>query len=150
METITSFLTEDHRDADGLFAAAAQHGARSEWPECERQLTRFRAALESHMKIEEEVLFPAFEQATGTDSGPTAVMRSEHRQMLKALDAMFEARAAGDANVFESLAGSFAGLMNLHSMKEEKILYPMCDRLVDTLNGDELRHMLQELRTVST
>jgi iron-sulfur cluster repair protein YtfE (RIC family) len=150
MDTITSVLTEDHRLADKLFAAATEHGARGEWRECEQQLAEFRAALESHMKIEEEVLFPAFEQATGMTSGPTAVMRGEHQQMLKALDAMNAARLAGDTQRFESLARSFMGVLDAHSAKEENILYPMCDRMVGGLSGEQLRERLQQLRTGGT
>jgi iron-sulfur cluster repair protein YtfE (RIC family) len=150
MDTITSVLTEDHRHADGLFAAAEQHGAQGAWQQCEQQLAQFRAALETHMKIEEEVLFPAFEQATGMTSGPTAVMRDEHQEMLKALDAMHGARVAGDAQRFASLAQSFTSLLNAHSAKEENVLYPMCDRVLPDLSGEGLREMLERLRIAPT
>ena len=150
MDTITSFLTEDHRYADTLFAAATEAAAKGAWRECGEHLVRFRAALESHMKIEEEVLFPAFEQATGIDAGPTAVMRSEHQQLLKALDAINTARVASDAQQYGSLAHSFLDLLNMHSAKEETVLYPMCDRLVTSLSGEKVRQMLQQLRTATS
>ncbi len=146
MDTITSFLTEDRRYADDLFAASAKHAARREWAECGQQLATFRTALESHMKIEEEMLFPAFERATGSDSGPTAVMRIEHRQMLETLDAMHAAEAAGEAGRFDALMQSFSQVMDAHSAKEEQVLYPLCDRMLDMLNADDLRRMLHQLR----
>lgn len=146
METITSFLTDDHRLADELFASAQQHAARCEWAECGRGLSEFRAALESHMKLEEDVLFPAFEQATGMDGGPTAVMRSEHREMLQQLDALAGAITTGNGDGFDELARSFMHILDAHSMKEEKILYPMCDRLVSALNAEELKRMLEQIR----
>jgi iron-sulfur cluster repair protein YtfE (RIC family) len=146
MDTITSVLTEDHRYADDLFAAAARAAADGVWNECERQLQHFRAALETHMKIEEETLFPAFEQATGSKAGPTAVMRHEHRQMLALLDDLAGATGARDAKRFDSLAQSFMTVLNMHSAKEETVLYPMCDRVVDTLDGAGLRETLQQLR----
>ena len=147
VETITGFLTEDHRYADDLFAAAAEHGARREWPACGQKLDAFRAALETHMKIEEEVLFPAFERATGTDSGPTAVMRIEHRQMLETLHLMSAAKTAGDGERFDTLVQDFSHVMEMHSAKEERVLYPMCDRMVETLSGDALREKLRQLRS---
>ncbi len=145
METITSFLTDDHRFADGLFAAARQHAARGEWAECSRAVDKFRAALESHMKLEEEVLFPAFEGATGTDSGPTSVMRIEHREMLHQLDALAGAMTTANGDGFDGLAQSFLHTLDAHSMKEERILYPMCDRLVSALNADELKRTLERI-----
>lgn len=146
METITSFLTHDHRLADELFADARQHAARCEWAECSRKFAEFRAALESHMKLEEDVLFPAFEQATGMDGGPTAVMRSEHREMLQQLDALASAITTGNRDGFDGVAQSFLHILDAHSMKEEKILYPMCDRLVSALNADELKRTLDRIR----
>ena len=146
METITGFLTDDHRLADELFAGARQHAGRCEWAECSRALAKFRAALESHMQLEEEVLFPAFERVTNMDGGPTAVMRSEHREMLQQLDALASATTAGNGDGFDGLAQSFLHILDAHSMKEEKILYPMCDRLVSALNADELKRTLQRIR----
>lgn len=146
VESITSFLTQDHRDADSLLAAADRHGARRDWRDCAEKLSAFRAALETHMKLEEEVLFPAFEQVTSTDSGPTAVMRAEHREMLEALDAIEAAAAATDGDHFDPLLRSFTSFMDAHSMKEERILYPMCDRMVDTLTAGELRRKLASFR----
>jgi iron-sulfur cluster repair protein YtfE (RIC family) len=147
MATITSFLTEDHRHADGLFNAASEAVSRGALQEGERQLAFFRTALESHMRIEEDVLFPAFEQATGMTSGPTAVMRQEHQQMLGALDNMSEACVNGDAKRFESIATSFLHVLNMHSMKEEQVLYPMCDRVLQDVTADDLRERLEALRT---
>jgi iron-sulfur cluster repair protein YtfE (RIC family) len=146
MQTITSVLTDDHRYADDLFAAATREATQGAWEGSARQLALFRAALETHMKIEEDVLFPAFEQATGNTRGPTAVMRSEHVQMLAQLDDISRAIASRDAATFQSLTQSFTDVLNLHSTKEEQILYPMCDRVVDTLDGDGLRQKLDELR----
>jgi iron-sulfur cluster repair protein YtfE (RIC family) len=147
METITDVLTQDHRYADDLFATAARSADQGVWHECKQQLALFRAALESHMKIEEDVLFPAFEQATGSKAGPTAVMRHEHRQMLTLLDDIATAADAEDQTKFEALAQSFLTVLNMHSAKEENVLYPMCDTVVDTLDGPGLRQTLQKLRS---
>ena len=108
MQTITSVLTDDHRYADDLFAAATREAAQGAWEGSARQLALFRAALETHMKIEEDMLFPAFEQATGNTRGPTAVMRSEHVKMLAQLDDISRAIEARDIATFQSLTQSDA------------------------------------------
>ena len=53
-----------------------------------RRVWRFQDALLHHFAMEEEVMFPAFEARTGMTQGPTAVMRSEHRQMTDLLNRM--------------------------------------------------------------
>lgn len=144
MMTITAFLTDDHRHADKLFAAVAQHAARRDWHACEQQLVAFRGAFESHLKIEEQVLFPAFEQASGFTAGPTAIMRREHEQMLEKLDAVGAAIVARDAERFHAFAEPFSALMAAHSAKEENVLYPLCDQTLDGLSGEKLQEMMRQ------
>jgi len=144
-ETITSLLTADHRYADALLADAIRHAADSSWPGCVQQLAAFRAALEAHMKLEEDALFPAFEQATGNTAGPTAVMREEHRHMLQMLDEMARIAASQNGADFDPPARAFSRMIGMHSMKEENVLYPMCDRVLDATTSEALRKRIGEL-----
>lgn len=139
MTTITAILTADHRRGDRLFDAALRAAGQADWSACHEQFSAFVQALRHHMGIEEEVLFPAFEQATGIHgSGPTWVMRQEHRQMLAALEQIAAAIAARDAENFDALTQSFAARMAAHSAKEERVLYPMCDEMLPGFNADTL------------
>ena len=45
-------------------------------------------ALERHIRLEEEIVFPLFEARSGIVDGPTAVMRDEHRCLRRALALM--------------------------------------------------------------
>jgi hemerythrin-like domain-containing protein len=79
--------------------------------------------------MEEEVLFPAFEAATGmTDSGPTFVMRMEHDQMRGLLDQMGAALERGDQNALLDQGDTLLMLIQQHNQKEEGMLYPMSER----------------------
>ena len=80
-ESLVDFFTRGHRDIDTRWvevetaADAADHEAlRTAW-------SGFDALLREHLDMEEQLMFPAFEQATGMHSGPTQVMRAEHTQM---------------------------------------------------------------------
>ena len=139
MTRISEFLTADHRRCDGLFEAAMQAAESGDWDNCRRQFDAFRVALRDHMAAEEQVLFPAFEAATGMSAGPTRVMRYEHQQMLGLLDQLQAALAARDAQRFADSAKSFTGLMAAHGAKEENILYPLCDEALPDLDGESLQ-----------
>ena len=142
MPGITAILTADHRHGDRLFAAAVAAQEAQDWSGCRRDFNAFLEALDRHLKIEEEVLFPAFEQATGMAGGPTFVMRHEHQQMLvllKQIGAAIEARNSAD---FDALARSFSDLMNGHSAKEERMLYPMCDHNLPDFDVEQLKSAL--------
>jgi len=96
------------------------------------------------MKIEEQVLFPAFEQASGISGGPTRVMREEHQQMLAMLDEIASAIAARNAEDFRALAQLFEGLLTAHSTKEERVLYPLCDEALPDLVGERLQELVSQ------
>lgn len=144
MTSISEFLTADHHHGDVLFAAAERQAELGDWAACRGQLDAFLGALRHHMAIEEQALFPAFEQATGITEGPTRVMRYGHQQMLALLAEVAAAIEARDAARFRRAARSFSELMASHSAKEETVLYPMCNKVLPGLNGEKLQEMTAE------
>lgn len=133
MTTIVEFMTAVHRRCDKGLAAAEEAVSKENWPEASQQWADFAAELTLHLAREEKVLFPAFEKATGMTEGPTAVMRMEHEQMRQLFSQLTEAVAAKNGSRFLGLSETLMVLMQQHNMKEEQMLYPMCDRaLSDT------------------
>lgn len=128
METIRGLLGTHHRQCDELFARLEQRVATSAWPEAEAALAGFDETMRQHFNTEETVLFPAFEACTGMTGGPTAVMRSEHAQIVELLDALAVAVEARDTDDFSGYAETLHIMVQQHNMKEENILYPMCDQ----------------------
>jgi len=64
------------------------------------------------------------------------VMRGEHVQMRELLDAARDALAAKDADDYSGNAETLLIMMQQHNMKEENVLYPMCDQhLVDQVEA---------------
>lgn len=128
MPTIRSFLTDDHRQCDDLFAEAEQALGKKNLPAAQAAFAHFRSAMLAHFDCEEKTLFPAFETKTGMSKGPTEVMRTEHSQMRALLEEGLAALAQGDADDYLGLADTLVIMMQQHNMKEENILYPMCDQ----------------------
>ncbi|MBI3937757.1 MAG: hemerythrin domain-containing protein [Betaproteobacteria bacterium] len=139
MKSISEFLSADHRRGEELFEAAVQAAGRSDWDGCRSRFDAFRAALRRHMEVEEQILFPGFEEATGITAGPPHVMRHEHRQMLGLLEQLATALSARDAAGFSGCANAFVALMAAHSAKEENVLYPMCDQMLPESTVEKLR-----------
>ena len=125
--SITAPLFQHHKHCDEVFAGAEEACANGDWTAGEQAFAELNEQLEAHFTSEEDVLFPAFESATGMTSGPTEVMRGEHRQMRDLLAQMKEALASRDSDTFGGAAETLLILMQQHNMKEETILYPMCD-----------------------
>lgn len=142
MSTILEFLGGDHRACDDLFASAEEAVAHKNWGGAHHVFDRFQAAMAHHLKMEEEVLFPAFEARTGSHIGPTQVMRMEHEQMRGLMQEMAHAVAKTDYEGYLGLSETLNMLMQQHNLKEENMLYPMTDQvLLDT--RDELIRTMQ-------
>lgn len=141
MSTVLEFLGNDHRACDDLFASAEAAAAQGRWDGARELFARFAAAMDRHLAMEEEVLFPAFEARTGMRSGPTEVMRMEHAQMRDLLRDMADAVAAGNQGRFLGLSETLNMLMQQHNLKEENMLYPMSDQVLAGECDDLVRAM---------
>ena len=133
MNTISSFLTSDHRACDNEFANLENAIASLNWEEAKNQFNKFSADLLHHFDMEEKVMFPVFEEVTGMTQGPTMVMRMEHNQMRSILEDLKNDIEKKDKNHFFGVSESLMMLMQQHNMKEEQMLYKMADMHLGSL-----------------
>ena len=117
------WFTADHRACDALWAAVEDAG--DDTLLATRAFAGFDQAMRRHLDMEEAVLFPAFEKATGMVGGPTSVMRMEHDQMRGLLDQMGEAVGSGRTDALLDLGDTLLMVVQQHNVKEEGMLYPM-------------------------
>ena len=128
---LAAFFEQDHNDCDARWADVEElldtediDSARPAWQ-------KYDTGMRRHLAMEEEVLFPAFEAASGMgDGGPTAVMRMEHQQMRGLLDQIAEAMDSGDAQEALDIGDTLLMLVQQHNVKEEGMLYPMAENLL--------------------
>lgn len=129
--TITDYLQTDHRRLDGIMESF-QGALRAErWEDASSDFREFVLGLRRHIKIEEEILFPVFEEKTGMiDAGPTFVMKMEHKEINELLDRILSATGGHDAGTASEAAGALINILMDHNMKEEHILYPESDAFI--------------------
>ncbi|MCP5162722.1 MAG: hemerythrin domain-containing protein [Hahellaceae bacterium] len=128
MAKVSDLMSQDHRHCDDLFTAAESAIDAQDFDTAKAAWGDFVSATEGHFQLEEGVLFPGFEAATGMTSGPTAVMRNEHQIMRELLSAVSAAIDANDARGALGHCESLMLYMQQHNMKEEQILYPMLNQ----------------------
>ena len=141
MNTISSFLTSDHRACDEGFANLENRVASLDWEEAQRELEKFSSDLIHHFDMEEKVMFPVFEEVTGMTQGPTMVMRMEHSQMRGILEDLKADIEKKDKNHFFGVSESLMMLMQQHNMKEEQMLYRMADMHLGSLVSKVIEDM---------
>lgn len=142
MHEITDLMSDDHRSCDDFLAAVERAVVGGAWELAGAEFARFRDALLNHFTAEESVLFPAFERRTGMYLGPTQVMRGEHAQMRQLLAAAESALAEHDGDEYAGNAETLLVMMQQHNVKEENVLYPMCDQQL----ADQIETLLPQLQ----
>jgi iron-sulfur cluster repair protein YtfE (RIC family) len=128
MNDVTSFMTDDHRRCDDLFATLETAVGEGDWERASAGLESFLDAMSHHFGLEEETVFPEFERLTGMAMGPTRIMRMEHQQMRGLFEELRTGVAQQDADEVLGVAETLNVLMQQHNLKEEEILYPMTDQ----------------------
>jgi hemerythrin-like domain-containing protein len=143
MESISSYMQHDHAVIDGMAERAAAAAQAGDWGAFARGGSEFLRRLRQHIEVEEQVLFPAFEQRTGmSESGPSVQMVVEHRQMEPILAQMQEAVSAQDGPGWQSAARALMDILVPHNQKEEQMMYPMLDQAM----GEDAQALLAEAR----
>jgi hemerythrin-like domain-containing protein len=128
MMNIKQFMAQDHKDCDLLFAKAENAASTGDWETAGLAFDEFIQSMERHLGIEEQELFPAFEEETGVVTGPTEMMRMEHDQMRVLFAEMHYALEQKNSDDFLGIADTLLIMMQQHNIKEEQILYSMMDQ----------------------
>jgi len=140
---VAEALAWDHDRLDALEQRAFERFASGDVPGAQASWGEFMVGLRRHIRFEEEILFPRFEEKLGMSAanGPTAVMREEHREIERLIEAI-EHAFSGEAAALP-LRADLHGVLGQHNLKEEHVLYPGTDRCLDPEERDDLVARIQ-------
>jgi len=140
--SIRDFFRTDHERLDRLLAEF-QNSKRSNFARAAEAFRDFSVGLKRHIQWEEEVLFSAFEtDDESRTSGPTVVMRSEHRKIEEALQRVEECVRDGNIDCDEAEA-CLLEILQAHNFKEERVVYPIVDRMLPATAKETLLHRIR-------
>ena len=144
---ITDCLVQDHHRLDGLANSAFAARERGDFAAAAQLFEAFAEGLSRHIAFEEGLLFPAFERETGmgTEAGPTAVMREEHRQIGELLEEIARGMREPAASIDDSRR-TLAWVLEEHNRKEEQVLYPMTDQALGSERAERLVAEIEAFR----
>lgn len=138
--SIGAVLEQDHRRIDRHFAtfAAKLAGGRVD----SEQFEAGASGLRRHIWVEEEIHFPPLREAGLM--GPIMVMLREHGEIWDLLDAIDEQLASGaDASAILPVWEQVAAILEAHNLKEERILYPSGDQVIDAATASDILAALE-------
>jgi hemerythrin-like domain-containing protein len=107
-----------------------------------------------HHGKEEELLFPALEQAgISREGGPVGVMLKEHqegRDLVAGMASALSRHRGGDptaARKLKELAAAYVALLDRHIEKENTVLFPMASDLLSDSRLEELKKGFDRIET---
>lgn len=124
--SVAMLLELHHRRLDDMLDEVELLADAERWQDARRGFVTFRRELEAHIRLEEEMMFPTFEQEAPMLRGPTMVMRAEHAAIKASL-----MQIAGELTEERPIARATAELeaqLDAHNFKEERVLYPAFER----------------------
>ena len=127
--TISTVLESEHRWIDERFQRFRQH--LSEGQVDAALFEEAAKVLHRHIYLEEEIVFSELE-ARGMQ-GPPDVMAQEHGEICRFLNRILElVHGNTSPGQVQGVFNALVSLLEEHNFKEEKILYPAADRLLDS------------------
>ena len=143
-QTITALYEKDHDRLDDLFKTF-QTAKRSDVAKAMDAFREFKVGLQRHIVWEEELLFPMWEEKTGMiEDGPTPVMRFEHEQIKKLLEAIHQ-KVEQQNLESDQEEHALLNLLGSHNRKEERALYPAIDNVT---NADERTTIFSNMNSI--
>lgn len=137
---LTDFFAHDHESLDALLDSVDFDDPAGALP----ALSEFHRRLERHIVWEEDVLFPAARRvAPGFIDGPIEVMRREHREIRARKAEALDLLRGGDGASARACIGVMRSVMGEHTAKEERVLYPLCDQLLDDAEAERILKLLE-------
>ena len=140
--TINQFMTADHRECDEQFAQLENIVDEANFDEAKVMFNTFQSNMLKHFDMEEQVMFPQYQNCEGGHCDPTPVMLMEHTQMRTLFDQMKEAIDANDKEKFLGQSEALLFTMQQHNMKEEQMMYNMADQ---ALNAEDIINQMKAL-----
>lgn len=134
-ESITGFFEKDHHEIDSILEKLTFKDNASD----SGIFDEFDRRLERHIKWEEDILFPAINAVNPMiEQGPIRIMKIEHESIRRSKANAKEAFKMGKLSLAQEHCDAMEATLTEHNMKEERILYPMCDESLDAAAVDQI------------
>ncbi|MDD5544324.1 MAG: hemerythrin domain-containing protein [Acidobacteriia bacterium] len=126
--------------------ATEQLSSATEWVDSfDRACIFLQTDVARHFEKEEKALFPVLAKYVGNQTGPVAVMLQEHEQHQALLSQLCAAVQSRDWGSVRSAWNPFAQLLGLHIMKEDSVLFPMAERLMNAEERTEVHNKMEAI-----
>ena len=144
MSSESDWLHHDHRVFEASLAECEAAAEQEDWKAVRRLFDSLVARLKSHMRMEEEVLYPAYENLADVSHGPTLALRKEHDEIVRLVRDVSHVLGTNNSERFLEALAPLDRVMMTHHDKEEEIFLPMAGHAL-LEKREEILQKLKEL-----
>ncbi len=126
-ESINKFLTKIHRYCDESFEEIANLVDNEDWQNANEKHIVFSNSLELYFNMEENVLFPFFEEKNIIENEAIDIVKLEHSKLRNISSQLKKSLEDKNEKQFFEISELFMMLSQQLNIKKEQILYPMID-----------------------
>ncbi len=146
MKEPTNWLVHDHRKYEAALEECEMAAGAGDWKAAIRLFQEFVDDLKVHMRMEDEVLYPAFVESVDNSAEAVADLSDEHDRIAQLLHDLAHVIKRNDMDHFEDSLTPLYKAMTTHNEHEEQVLLGMGnDSLL--MRKDEI---LARLKTLTT
>jgi iron-sulfur cluster repair protein YtfE (RIC family) len=138
-----NWLNHDHKSFESAVYKCRSACDDANWSFVQQVFAELVENYKLHVRIEEEVLFPAYEQHPGVTAEPTDFLRADHKQIFSLMEHISsQLNQKAYDTVAEDLSFLYRTMIGHHD-KEEQIFLPMAS---EALYSDK-NTILEELKS---
>ena len=141
MSSRYNWLVHDHSDHEELLTECLDAVDVEDWHTAERVFSNLIGRLKTHIELEEEVLFPAYESRTEDPEGPTRSLRDEHIRIVQFIHDTSSVLETRNSQAGLECLVELERLLVGHHEKEEDIFLPMASLILESDREELLQNM---------
>ena len=132
MNSANNWFVHDHSQHGENLAGCRQAIKAGDWDKASSIFEEFVTQLKSHMRQEEEEIFPNYVALVKISHDPTQALRTEHDRINSFVKEMQHLIKTHDSKHGLECLHQLEQEINIHEEKEEKIFLPMAGYVLDT------------------
>lgn len=121
MDTTNNWLIHDHHKYDEMLTECELAADMADWKDAIQLFDKFTTELKLHMQLEDEVLYPLFEEKQSDDDDEMSILHEEHENLMRLLrDLVCVIKTKNIEHFMDSLV-PLHEVMNEHNEHEEMV-----------------------------
>jgi len=146
MSKTNNWLVHDHRKYEAALEECEMAAGAGDWKDAIRLFTGFVEELKLHMRMEDEVLYPAFIEEVSGAASAIADLSEEHDHIAQLLHDLAYVIKRNDMDHFEDSLIPLYRAMKSHNEHEEHVFLDMGNDAL-LMRRDEIMARLQSLES---